>query len=81
MRCLSEAVTNLWEAMSVVCTLCMLNGAIYFYLFPKIEWGMAAVSSMVPPLRLYRPMLRTVILVLAINSLKMKQMFFLFVLQ
>ena len=35
---------------------------------------MAAVSSIVPPLRVYRSMLHTVIVVLAINSLKMKQM-------
>ena len=33
---------------------------------------MAAVSSVTSPLRVYRPMLRTVILVLAINSLNMK---------
>ena len=67
--------------MSVVCTLCIYTGAIFFHLFPKIERGMAAVCSVAPSLRVYRPMLRTAILVLAINSLKMKQMFFFFVLQ
>ena len=46
----------------------------FFHLFPKIKRGMAAVCSVAPPLRIYRPMLRTVILVVAINSLKMKQM-------
>ena len=47
----------------------------FFHLFPKINGGMAALSSMATLLRLY--VLRTysaVILVLAISSLKMKEM-------
>ena len=74
MRCSSEAVKNLWEAKSVVCTACIYTGAVFFQLFPKIKRGIAAVSSMATPLHVY--MLRpysAVILVLAINSLKMKQ--------
>ena len=73
-RCSSEAVKNLWGAMSVVCISCIYTGAAFFHLFPKMKRGMAAVSS-ATPLRVY--MLRTcsaVILVLAISSLKMKQM-------
>ena len=61
--------------MSVVCTACIYTRAVFFHLFSKIKRGMAAVSSVATPLREY--MLRTysaVILVLAINSLKMKQM-------
>ena len=81
MRCSSEAVKNLWEAMNVVCAACIYTGALFFHLFPKIKKGMTAVSSVATSLRVY--VLRTysaVILVLAINSLKIKQMvvFFLF---
>ena len=52
------------------------TGAVFFYVFLKFKRGMPAVSSMTTPLRVYRPMLRiysAVILVLAINSLTMKQ--------
>ena len=65
--------------MSVVCTPCIYIGAVFFHLFPKIKRGVVAVTSVAPPLRVYRPMLRTdsaVIFVLATNSLKMKQRFF-----
>ena len=82
MRCSSEAVQNLWEAMSVACTTCIYNRAAFFHLLPKIKRGMATVRSVATPLRVY--MLRTysaVILVLAINSFKMKQMVNFFVLQ
>ena len=54
MPCSSEAVKNLWEAMSVyytVCTACIYTRAVLFYLFPKIKRGMAAVSSVATPLR------------------------------
>ena len=84
-RCLSEAVKNLWEAMSVICIACVdmptihvyNTRAVFFHLFPKIKRCMAAVSSVATSLRVY--VLRTysaVILVLArpMNSLKMKQM-------
>ena len=60
------------EAMNVVCTACIYTGAVFFHLFPKIKRGMDAVSSVATQLHVY--MLRTcsaVILVLAINSLKM----------
>ena len=72
MRCSSEAVKNLWEAKSVVRTACVYTGAEFFHLFPKIK---RSISSVATPLRVH--MLRTysaVVLVLAINSLKMKQM-------
>ena len=62
--------------MSVMHPLCICWSHI-FHLFPNINRGIAAVSSVALPLRVYRPMLRTdsaVILVLAINSLKIKQM-------
>ena len=57
------------------------TGAVFFSCFVKFKRGMPSVSSMTSPLRVC--MLRiywAVILVLAINSLKMKQMdvFFLF---
>ena len=54
---------------------CTDTGAVFFHLFPKTKRCMAAVSSVAALLRVY--MLRTyraVILVLAINSLKVKQM-------
>ena len=72
-------------AMSVVCTACTYRptGAVFFFLlFLKFKKGMPAVSSMATPLRVY--MLRiysAAILVLAINSLKMKQIADFFVLQ
>ena len=47
----------------------------FFHVFPKFKRGMPTVSSMTAPLRAY--MLRiysAVILVMAMNSLKMKQM-------
>ena len=79
MRCSSEAVKNLWEAMSKVCTACIYTRAVFFHVFPKIKMGMAAVSSTATPLRVYMPRIYSaVILVLAINLLKMKQGFFLF---
>ena len=59
--------------MSVVCTACIHTRAVFFHLFLKIKRCMAAVSSVATPLRVY--MLSTysaVILVLAINFLKMK---------
>ena len=83
MRCLLEAVKNLWEAMSVVCTTCIYTGAraVFSHAFLKFKKGMPPVSSVTMPLRVN--MLRiysAVILVLAINSLKTNQMaeFFLF---
>ena len=85
MRCSSEAVKNLWEAISVACTACIYTGTVFFHVFLKFKRGMAAVCSMTTPMRVYRPTLRiysAVILVLAIGSLKMKQTFdFFFVLQ
>ena len=59
----------------------MYTRAVFFHLFPKFKRGMVTVSFVATSLRVY--MLRTysaVILALAINSLKMKQMvvFFLF---
>ena len=80
MRFWSEAVKNLWETMSVVCTACIYTAAVFFHLFPKIKRGMAAVSPVATPLRVY--MLQTysaAIVVLAINSLKIKQMVVIFV--
>ena len=82
MRCSPEAVKNLWEAMSLVCTACIYTGAVFFHLFAKIKRNMAAITSVATSLRV--SMLRTysaAILVLAINSLKMKQMVVIFVLQ
>ena len=55
--------------------------AVFFHLFSKIKRCMAAVSTMIMPLHVYTlQMYSAIILVLAINSLKMKQMvvFFLF---
>ena len=67
--------------MSVVCTACRptYTGAVFFHVFLKFEKGMPAVSSMTTPLRVYMLQIYSaVILVLAINSLKMKQMVDLF---
>ena len=79
MQCSSEAVKNLRK----VCTACILY--IYwnriFSCVSKIKRGMLAVSSVTTPLRVYTLRIYgAIILVLAINSLKMKQMvdFFLF---
>ena len=63
-------------ALSVVFTACIYRptGAVFFQVFLKFKRGMLAVSSMTTPLRV--GMLRiysAAILVLAINSLKMKQ--------
>ena len=82
MRCSSEAVKRLWEAMSVVCGTCIYTGDVFFHVFPKFKRGMIAVGSMTMPLRVH--MLRiysVVILMLPIKSLKMKQMVDFFVLQ
>ena len=82
MRCSSEAVKRLWEAMSVVCSTCIYTGAAFFHVFLKFKRGMLVVSSMTTPLR--KHMIRiysVVILVLTIKSLKMKQMVDFFVLQ
>ena len=61
----------------------MYTRAVFFQVFLKFKRSMPAVSSMTTPLRVY--MLRiygAAILVLAINSLNMKQMVdFFFVLQ
>ena len=57
MQCLSEVVKNLWEAMSVVRTPCVCNGAIFFHLFAKTKRSMVAVSFVAPPLHVYRCML------------------------
>ena len=75
MRCSSEAVKRLRKAISVVCSNCTYNGAVFFHVFLKFKRGMPVVSSMVPLLR--KHMLRiygVAILVLTIKSLKMKQM-------
>ena len=81
MRCSSEAVTDLWEAMNVqcsrLCTACIYRPtrAVFFHVFLKFKRGMPAVSSKTTSLRVY--MLQNysaVILVLAVRSLKIKQM-------
>ena len=75
MRCSSEAIKRLWQAMNVVCSTCIYNGTFFLHVFLKFKRGMPAVSSMTTPLLVH--MLRSyraVILVLAINSLKIKQM-------
>ena len=85
LRCSSEAVKNLWEAMSVVCTACIRYvWELYFlHAFLKFKRGMPTVSAMATPLldillRIYSAVIR----VLAINSRKMKEMVdFFFVLQ
>ena len=75
MRCSSEVVTHLWEAMSVVCTICIYTGAVFFHVFLKFKRGMPAVSSMTTPLRVHMLWIYSVvILVLTITSLKTKQM-------
>ena len=53
MRCSSEAIKNLMEAMSIVCTACLCTGAVFFACVSKIQEGMPAVSAMATPLRVY----------------------------
>ena len=67
--------------MSVAYTACrpIYTRAVFFHVFLKFEKGMPAVSSRTTPLRVYMLQIYSaVILVLAINSLKMKQMVDLF---
>ena len=53
------------------------TGAVFFHLFLKFKRGMPAVSFLTTPLRVYvLRIYRAVILVLAINSLKMKMIDF-----
>ena len=71
MRCSSEAVKNLWEAMSIACTVCIYTGAVFFHVFLNFKRGIPAVSSMTTPLRVdMLQIYSAVILVLVINSLK-----------
>ena len=61
--------------MSAVYTAYIYTRAIFFHVFLKFKRGIPAVKSMTMPLRVY--ILRiycAAILVLAINSLQMKQM-------
>ena len=41
MLCSSEAVKNLWEAMSVVCTACICTEAVFFHVFLKFKKGLS----------------------------------------
>ena len=77
MRCSSEVIKNLWEAMSVVCTAYNILEPFFscVFSFLKFKRGMPTSSSMTTPHRVY--ILRiysAVFLVLAIKSLKMIQM-------
>ena len=67
---------KLWEAISVACTFCAFTGTVFFHVFLKFKRGMPAVSFMTTQMRVYTLRIYSaVILVLAINSLKMKQIF------
>ena len=76
MRCSSKAVKNLSKVKSVVRTACYVREPYFLHAFLKFKRGISAVNSMTTPVREY--MLRiysAVILVLAINSRKMKEIF------
>ena len=77
MRCSSEAVNNLWEAVNAVCTAFIYNIGAVFFECVSFKRGMSTVSCMTTSLyhascimfRIYS----AAILVLAINALMMKQ--------
>ena len=69
-----------WHALNVLFN--VICHSDFFHVFLKFNRGMPAVSSMTTPLLVYMFRIWSiVILVLTINSLKMKQMFDVFVLQ
>ena len=62
----------------MVCTASIYAGAVFFHAFLKFKRGLPSLSTMITPVRAY-DILRiysAVILLLAINSLKMKQIDF-----